>query len=335
MSTGGPLPAYLVKGGDAVLRGDAVRSLVAELVGDGDTGLMVEEHEPGGDDDDASALVDAARTPPLFTERRIVVGREVGAYPATALAALLAYLGDPSPTTSLVLVTGERGRLSTKLSTAVKAVGRVIDAGVPTRKEQRNAWLADHVGQGPVRLEPSALTLVGEHLGENLGRLTSLLETLASAYGQGSRVGDDEVRPFLGQAGAVPPWDLTDAIDRGDVPAALGALHRMTRAGERHPLQVMAVLHGHVAAMLRLDGAGVATGEAAAVALGRDPKRSAFPAKKALEQGRRLGHEGVARALALLAEADLDLRGTKGWPEELVLEVLVARLSRLAPRRRR
>ncbi len=335
MSTGDHLPAYLVKGGDAVLRAEAVRALVAELVGDGDASLMVEEHEPAGDDDDASALVDAARTPPLFSERRVVVGREVAAYPSAALGALLAYLDDPLPTTSLVLVSGERGRLSPKLAGAVKAVGRVIDAGVPTRREQRSAWLADHVRKSPVRLDSGALALVGEHLGEDLGRLTSLLETLASAHGPGARLGADEVRPFLGPAGSVPPWELTDAIDRGDTPAALAALRRMTQAGERHPLQVMAVLHGHLAAMLRLDGAGIASGEVAATALGRDPKRSAFPAKKALEQGRRLGHDGVARALGLLAEADLDLRGAKGWPEELVLEVLVARLSRLSPRRRR
>ncbi|MDP9420250.1 MAG: hypothetical protein M3P53_08920, partial [Actinomycetota bacterium] len=90
--------------------------------------------------------------------------------------------------------------------------------------------------------------------------------------------------------------------------------------------------HTHVARMLRLDGAGIADAAAAADALGT---KSSYPAKKALEQGRRLGHEGLARAVALLAEADLDLRGTKGWPEELVLEVLVARLSRLSPRPRR
>jgi hypothetical protein len=41
----------------------------------------------------------------------------------------------------------------------------------------------------------------------------------------------------------------------------------------------------------------------------------------------------VAEAIRLLAEADLDLRGfERVWPDELVLEVLVARLSRLAPR---
>jgi hypothetical protein len=62
--------------------------------------------------------------------------------------------------------------------------------------------------------------------------------------------------------------------------------------------------------------------------------RSTFPAKKALDQGRRLGHDGVARAIELLAEADLTFRGFgKDWPPDLVMEVLVARLCRLAPAR--
>ena len=59
---------------------------------------------------------------------------------------------------------------------------------------------------------------------------------------------------------------------------------------------------------------------------------STYPAKKALVQARRLGHERVARAVALLADADLALKGAIEWPGELVLEVLVARLSRLGPR---
>jgi hypothetical protein len=41
----------------------------------------------------------------------------------------------------------------------------------------------------------------------------------------------------------------------------------------------------------------------------------------------------VARAITLLSEADLDLRGMKEWPEGLVMEVLVARLCRLGGRR--
>ena len=54
---------------------------------------------------------------------------------------------------------------------------------------------------------------------------------------------------------------------------------------------------------------------------------STFPAKKALLQARRLGSAGISRAILLLADADLALKGTIDWPGELVLEVLVARLA--------
>jgi DNA polymerase-3 subunit delta len=57
---------------------------------------------------------------------------------------------------------------------------------------------------------------------------------------------------------------------------------------------------------------------------------SAYPAKKVLEQGRRLGHDRVVRAIEVLAEADADVRGRLGWPDVLVMEVLVARLAQLA-----
>ena len=58
-----------------------------------------------------------------------------------------------------------------------------------------------------------------------------------------------------------------------------------------------------------------------------------FPAKKALGNYQRLGGGGVKRAVGLLAAADLDLRGATDLDSEMVMEVLVARLSRLSPRR--
>ena len=68
------------------------------------------------------------------------------------------------------------------------------------------------------------------------------------------------------------------------------------------------------------------------IAVTDSPFPSLDPAKKALASSRRLGAGGVARGLQLLAQADVDLRGGSTWPSELVLEVLVARLCRLAPR---
>ena len=79
----------------------------------------------------------------------------------------------------------------------------------------------------------------------------------------------------------------------------------MSGPGGRHPLQLMAILHGHYGRLARLDGVAVASEAQAADVLGIKP---GFPAKKALTQYRRLGGDGVRRAIDLLAAADLDLR---------------------------
>jgi len=331
------LPAYLVRASDAALRNEALQALLKDLVGDGDAGLMVEDFDYA-EDAEPGAIVDAARTLPFLTDRRIVVARDVTSFSSDALDVIIRYLEDPSPTTSLVLVAAidseGRPKSPAALQNAVKKVGHVIDASVPGGRG-RSMWLQEHLKGAPVKLDASASKAIETHLGEDLGRLSNLLTALAAAYGTGAKVGADEVEPFLGEAGGVPPWELTDAIDSGDMNRAIGALHRMTRAGGRHPLVVMATLQGHFGNMLRLDGAG-ARDEAEAAALLGMKGRSTFPAKKALDQGRRLGHDGVARAIQLLAEADLTLRGFgKSWPDDLVMEVLVARLCRLAPARRR
>ena len=165
-------------------------------------------------------------------------------------------------------------------------------------------------------------------VGDDPSRLVGVLSTLVGSFGTGARLGTEDLEPFLGEPGGVPPWELTDALDRGDISGSLAKLHRMVGGGGRHPLQIMATLHGHYARMLTLDGAQVTGEKDAAQMLGI--RGSTFPARKALSQARRLGHDRVVEAIDLLATADLDLRGGKAWPDELVLEVLVARLARLA-----
>ena len=103
----------------------------------------------------------------------------------------------------------------------------------------------------------------------------------------------------------------------------------MLGAGSMHSLQVLAILTTHFRRILALEGADVRNEADAAARLGLKGK-STFPAKKALGRANRLGYDGSAQAVGLLAQADVDLRGKTAWPEELVLEVLVARLARLS-----
>jgi DNA polymerase-3 subunit delta len=199
--------------------------------------------------------------------------------------------------------------------------------GAPGTGRIRNAWFEERFDASPLKLDATARQLVVEHLGEDVARLTGLMLTLEGVYGFDASVGEDEVMPFLGDEGSVPPWDLTDALDQGDMTAALEVLQRMLRAGGRHPLQVMSTLHSHYERMLRLDGTGISNDKEAAAHLGI--KGSSFPAKKAVAQLRRLGPEKIRRAIELLGETDLDLRGKSALDGDILMEILVARLAHL------
>ncbi len=324
-----PRPVYLVRGDDASLVGQQLHDLLGGLAGGNDLSMVVEELSGSVTDDlDVGAVVDALTTPPFLTDRRIVVVRDAGRLVAADAARLVACLEDPLPGVTLVLGAGS-GTIPAALVKAVERAGTVVDTAVGTGRA-RTQWLVEHLHDGPVKLDAKAGALVGEHLGGDMSRLRGLLDALAAAYGEGAAIDVDRLEPFLGEAGSVAPWDLTDAVDVGDTAGALVALRRLFGASSYHSLQVLATLHRHYQAMLRLDGAGVTSADEAAARLGM---RSAYPARKALEQGRRLGPVGISRAVTLLAEADLDVRGRSALPDEAVLEVFVARLSRLGAAR--
>jgi len=213
--------------------------------------------------------------------------------------------------------------------TVKTTAGRGKDAGV---------WLRDQLGQSSLDFDREAVTAIEDLIGDDSGRVVGILRTLEGALGAGATVTAVDVATYGGtEKGGTVPWALDDAIDSGNVAEALNLLPRLIpydgtptdRNGAA--FRLMATLHRRYSNMLRLDGAGVGSDKQAAALLGM--KGSTFPAKKAMQQSRRLGTDKLARAIELLATADMQLRGTVDWPPELVMEVLVARLASLSGRR--
>ncbi len=315
--------SYLIKGGDASLVAQAVRTLLTDVVGDRDHSLVVEDIGGSpGDEINVGAVVDACMTPPFLVDQRVVILRDAGRLLTADVPRLVDVVSNPLPTTVLIVV-GGGGTVPAPLVRAITAAGQVIDASV-SKAGDRKAWLHDHLRQGPVKLEPRAAQLLGEHVGEDLSRVEGLLTALSAAYGEGARISVDDLEPYLGEAGNVPRYELTEAISRGETAAALGVLHRMFDAGGLSAVEVMATMNRHYAQLLLLDGATVSGEREAAELLGSAP----FVAKKALDQTRRLGTARISQAITLLADADLDVKGGSGLPPELVIEIAVARLCR-------
>ncbi len=331
-SAPGPPAAWLVSGEDPSLVSQALTRLLDELAEGQERSLVVEDRS--GDDVDLADVVDACRTPPFLADRRVVVVRDIGRFTPDQLQHVTEYLGAPLGTSRLVLTTGG-GQVPARFLTSFRQSAVTVVVTTDVGAKEARAWVAEHLARAPLTLVPAAASLVEAHLGEDLNRLDALLGTLETAYGAGARLSPDDVAPYLGQAGGVPPWDLTDAIDQGDHARALTVLHRLTEAGARHPLVVLAVLHRHFGNVLRAQSPTVTTEAQAAEAIGIPKGRSTFPARKALDAARRLGPTGTGDAITALADAELAVKGKLDWEGTLVLEVLVARLCRLSRARRR
>jgi DNA polymerase-3 subunit delta len=251
---------------------------------------------------------------------------EVGNLAKDDVVGLVEYLGNPMPTTALVVVPGG-GRLPKDLLDALKAV-KAVD--VSPKAEKTGDVLDQHLRDAGLSLDADGKRAVAAHLGEDAGRIPQLVELLVSTLGV------DDVEPYLGEQGAVPGYQLTNDIEAGDMAAALGTLHRMLTAADArqgrpmHPLQIVGMLHGYFARIAKLTDPEIRNPADAVAALGGRVKE--YPARKALNQARALGNDGVREAFDHLFAADLDLKGARAIPEDAVLEVLVARLASLSAR---
>ena len=343
----------LVQGADPSLRDREVQRLITELLGGDDRSFALDDHtlasrrragdaaESADTDDDGpasegstelpafAALTTALQSPPFMTASRVVVVRDIGNATTEQAQWLAAWIADPLEGVHLVLVAGG-GRIPSALDKACKANAQIVGpAAVQTADVLQNELRDAHL-----RLAPDASKRVVEHFGADAGRIPELVELLQATYGDGITLSLDEVEQYLGELGTAGPFDLTNAIDKGDVGTALEALHRMlgstsgVQAKPLHPMQIMAALSGQYQRLLRLDDPAIVTTEQAASALGVKPAAARFR----LEAAKRLGTDGLRDAVRLLAQAELDLRGASGLDERTVMDVLVARLAALSRR---
>jgi DNA polymerase-3 subunit delta len=218
----------------------------------------------------------------------------------------------------------------------VKAAGEVLEVNVGARIADRVTFVKSKMDEYDVTIDHTTAQRVAEQLGDDVARVDALARTLQSIYGS-APVDFRRLEPYLGDAGDVPVWDLTDALDAGDATKSIVVARRMLESRGRGGLQIVSALQRHYLNMSALEGSDARTKEDAARILAIN----AYPAGKALAMAERLGAARLSTAVHWITEADLALKGAVSYggkdlesdldvTELTVIEVLVARLARLS-----
>ena len=165
----------------------------------------------------------AAQSPPFMTAKRVVVVRDYEALPADVVGPVVDVLGDLLDTTHVVFVSGAGGRVPKALETALKSANQRGSGG-----DKILDVLQAELDQAGLSMKGDAARAVTQHLGDDAGRIGALVDIWAATFGPGARLELDDVTPYLGELGAVKPYELTNRIEDGDVAGALEVLHRLT-----------------------------------------------------------------------------------------------------------
>lgn len=273
--------------------------------------------------EDHARLAEEASAIAMMGGRRVVRVRDAGDALAAAVADVVKATGD----SLIVLEAGGALPARSKLRALVEALPE--GAAIACYPEEGRA-LSDRIASGlaaaGISLEPDALHYVVDRMGSDTAAVGGEIEKLILYAGEDRRLGLDDVRACVGDAGAVAFDDAVFAATGGDAAAADRALERALAEGTA-PVAVARGVLGHLAKL------HLARGRMAEGASADDAARGARPPvffKRVPEFARALQHwdlPKLAQAMRETRRVELLCKQT-GSPDVLLVRRLLSALVR-------
>jgi DNA polymerase III subunit delta len=228
IATGETDPLYLVLGEDTAEKAE-LASAFAEAVDPDFRAFNVQRFY--GAEASLDDVLDAARTLPLMSPRRILIVTDADRLlepkreneaSARALKELEAYVPKPLRHASIVFIADRLDKrrkltgLLLKHATIVDCAG--IDAVGPDR------WVRNTVTRQGMQIEPPAVRTLLARAGNDFSRLRKDVERVMLFAAASGRITEADVLEVVGPATSQDDWAVTRAIEQGAVSAALREL---------------------------------------------------------------------------------------------------------------
>lgn len=310
LAKGEPGPAYLIHGNEQLLI-DRAAALIGDRAAAGDPSGMNRQLFDGAEAD-AREIALAASAYPMLGTRRLVVVKDADKLGSTE--ALEAYLRNPSPTTTLVLI-AVKPDFRQKLFQAAREVSMVVECRTPY-DDKIAAWIEAEIASAGRSLDAEGIELLRISVGSSLAELSNELDKLYTYVGGRKAITAGDVAAVVGVSRQFSVFDLQRALGGRDARSALGILTRMIDAGE-NMTKCVAQLTGYFEKLWVLPSTGVTQEEAASL-LGVRP----FFVREYLSARRNFSDEMLSGCFLALRDADLALKSSGGTPSGVMTELV-------------
>jgi DNA polymerase-3 subunit delta len=302
-------PAYLIHGDDHGRIGERRAKLRAMAEAEsGQSGVELLE----GDACTAEAVARALTAMTFALGRRFVIADGVERWKEADVAAVAAAMeGMDTEALTVAFFAREDGRVKTPaaLHKAVEKIGGQVAAENVLKSRALPGWLVKQAAELGFELDQHGAKALLAQVGDRQQRLLRELEKLAVEYGDGARVGVDEVEASCASSAERKAWTLADALVAGDEKAATRLLLELREQGERLPsLQYQMVRRVRDALAI---AEALAAGKPAAQ-VRKTLRMPSFAADRLIADVSKRDAEAYRRALELLADLEVESRGGGG-----------------------
>lgn len=241
-------PVCLLYGEDLRAMDRALKELEETLLGQGVDEFNADYFD--GREVDPGAVIAAARTLPMMSDRRLVVVRRAGDLKGGAREAVIEYFSSPNPSTVLVLsaaglaLKGSGARAEDKkLVEAAAKAGDAVNFARPSARALPQV-IADMARERGKRIEPAAVGLFIDLAGDETLGIDHQLEKVILYVGDRDRISRDDVLEAVADVKEANVFEFTDAIGARDAEGALKSFRRMLDQGQE-PLMILGMLLRH------------------------------------------------------------------------------------------
>jgi DNA polymerase-3 subunit delta len=316
----GTIPSVLVvAGAERFFVDRAVAALRKALIGDGPSGFNEDVFE--GKTSSAAHISDAARTLPMLASHRLVLVRDVDALAAAELDKLADYLENPSPSACVVLL-AEKLDGRTRLAKRVQKLDLLVEAA-PLKVSDLRGFVHAEAQRRGLKIAPDASAALIDAIGNDLPAIDDALERVSLYAGERALIDLAAVEACVTKVRVESIWALVDAVGMRDRRTALRSASSLL-ADREPPLRILAMVARQLRIVSRMQSAlasGAPPQDAARMA-GAPP----FKARDLAAAARRFDRKSLAHAFAVLAQADLALKGSKR-PADVVLQGAILDLT--------
>lgn len=311
-----------------------------------------------GRDFTVDKLVDICRSYPMMADRRVVVIRDVlqlfedddvtredsndstsedgtvaaGTAPAGGPEVLIAYLENPNPTTTLVLISEKKPAHTTRLGKALKKSKTVTSCTFEKVPDYLlKQWIRDWaLSEHKVTFEDSAVELLGYYVGGNLQQLTVEIGKLSTYRNDDGAITDGDVRQVVGLSREYTMFEFSDALTARQTEKAMFIADRLLQTADSAAGEVIKMtgflyaMFGRIWHIQRLSRKGL-TPDQIRESTGIS---STFYYDKLVKAGRNFPLSECPAVFEILLDADKAIKGFSKETPEAILLMTVKKLTR-------